>query len=42
MVQGYLLGVGGSDVVPELVDEVLVDLSSRPAAGEPVWKGVVQ
>ena len=42
MVQGYLLGVGGSDVVPELVDEVVADLSSRAAAGEPVWKGVVQ
>jgi pyruvate/2-oxoacid:ferredoxin oxidoreductase alpha subunit len=42
LIQGYLLGVGGSDVVPELVDEVVADLSGRDAAGEPVWKGVVQ
>jgi hypothetical protein len=39
-VQGYLTGVGGGDVVPGMVDEVVADLSSRNAAGEPVWKGV--
>jgi pyruvate/2-oxoacid:ferredoxin oxidoreductase alpha subunit len=39
-VQGYLTGVGGGDVVPAMVDEVVADLSKRSAAGEPVWKGV--
>jgi len=40
MVQGYITGVGGGDVVPELVHEVLVDLSNRSSAGDPVWKGI--
>jgi hypothetical protein len=39
-VQGYLAGVGGGDVVPGLVDEIMADLSCRTAAGEAVWKGV--
>ncbi len=39
-VQGYLTGVGGGDVVPAMIDEVITDLSDRTAAGEPVWKGV--
>jgi pyruvate/2-oxoacid:ferredoxin oxidoreductase alpha subunit len=40
LVQGYLAGVGGGDVVPALVDEIVADLSEREAAGAPVWKGV--
>jgi pyruvate/2-oxoacid:ferredoxin oxidoreductase alpha subunit len=40
LVQGYLTGVGGGDVVPELVNEVVSDLTERAGAGEPVWKGV--
>jgi pyruvate/2-oxoacid:ferredoxin oxidoreductase alpha subunit len=40
MVQGYLTGVGGGDVTPELVEEALDDLGSRPSAGPPVWTGV--
>jgi len=40
LVQGYLAGVGGMDVVPELVREVVADLTRRQTAGEPVWKGV--
>lgn len=40
IVQGYLTGVGGGDVVPAMIDEVITDLSDRTAAGEPVWKGV--
>ena len=39
-VQGYLTGVGGGDVVPAMIDEVITDLSDRTAAGQPVWKGV--
>lgn len=42
LVQGYLTGVGGGDVVPGLVYEVIEDLSARSAAGEPVWKGIDQ
>ncbi len=40
IVQDYLMGIGGGDVTPELVDEVLNDLGSRPSAGPPVWVGV--
>ena len=39
-IQGYLAGVGGGDVVPGLIDEIVADLSCRTDAGEPVWKGV--
>jgi pyruvate/2-oxoacid:ferredoxin oxidoreductase alpha subunit len=40
LVQGYLTGVGGGDVVPEMVREVVADLEQRQEAGEPVWKGI--
>jgi len=40
MVQGYLTGVGGGDVVPELVHEVVDDLANRASAGDPVWIGI--
>jgi len=40
MVQGYLTGVGGGDVVPDLVHEVVSDLTKRSSAGDPVWKGI--
>ena len=40
LVQGYLAGVGGGDVVPSLVREALDDLHGREAAGDPVWLGV--
>jgi pyruvate/2-oxoacid:ferredoxin oxidoreductase alpha subunit len=40
LVQGYLAGVGGRDVVPELVHQVVDDLGRRDAAGEPLWLGV--
>jgi len=40
LVQGYLTGVGGGDVVPGLVDEIVADLSCRTAGGEAVWKGI--
>ncbi len=42
LVQGYLTGVGGVDVVPELVHEVIEDLSARSSAAAPVWKGIDQ
>ncbi|NNK32617.1 MAG: pyruvate ferredoxin oxidoreductase [Xanthomonadales bacterium] len=40
LLQGYLTGVGGGDVVPELVDDVLSDLTAREAAADPVWIGI--
>jgi pyruvate/2-oxoacid:ferredoxin oxidoreductase alpha subunit len=42
LVQGYMAGVGGGDVVPEMVSEVVADLSERTEAGDPVWKGAEQ
>ena len=36
----YLLVVGGGDVVPEMVQEVVDDLLQRCSAGAPVWKGI--
>ncbi len=40
LVQGYLVGVGGGDVVPAIVREVLQDLTDRSEPGAPVWKGI--
>ena len=40
LVQGYLTGVGGGDVIPEQVSEVVHDLSERCTAGQPIWKGI--
>jgi pyruvate/2-oxoacid:ferredoxin oxidoreductase alpha subunit len=37
LVQGYLTGVGGGDVVPQLVRDVVADLARREAAGEALW-----
>ena len=42
MVQGYLTGVGGGDVVPQMVREVVEDLSQRTEAADPIWKGIDQ
>ena len=40
VVQDYLVGVGGGDVTPDLVDEVLDDLSARTAMSPPRWMGL--
>ena len=40
LVQGYLTGVGGGDVVPSMVREAVDDLGKRERAGLPVWMGV--
>jgi len=40
LVQGYLAGVGGGDVVPALVREAAEDLLQRTVAGGPVWLGI--
>jgi len=40
LVQGYLTGVGGGDVVPDMVRDVIDDLLQRTQAGQAVWKGI--
>ena len=40
LIQDYLVGIGGGDVTPEIVDGVLDDLASRTEAGPPVWSGI--
>jgi pyruvate/2-oxoacid:ferredoxin oxidoreductase alpha subunit len=40
LVQGYLTGVGGVDVLPGTVHEVMDDLAARETAGDAVWTGV--
>mgnify|MGYP001812318897 CR=1 FL=1 len=40
LVQGYLTGVGGVDVLPTTVHEVMDDLATRETAGDAVWTGV--
>lgn len=40
LIQDYLVGIGGGDVTPEVVDGVLDDLARRSEAGPPVWTGI--
>ncbi len=40
LLQDYLVGLGGGDVTPELIDEIFDDLAARQHAGDPVWKEV--
>jgi pyruvate/2-oxoacid:ferredoxin oxidoreductase alpha subunit len=40
LIQNYLVGIGGGDVTPEIVDRVLDDLDTRDEAGPPVWTGI--
>jgi pyruvate/2-oxoacid:ferredoxin oxidoreductase alpha subunit len=37
VLQDYLVGVGGGDVTPELVERILDDLGGREASGPPQW-----
>lgn len=37
ILQDYLVGVGGGDVTPELVERILDDLGGRDASGPPHW-----
>ena len=38
ILQDYLVGVGGTDVTPQMIDELIDDLLRREKAGEPMWK----
>jgi len=40
LIQGYLTGVGGGDVVPGMVHGVIEDLTRRERAGDAVWMGI--
>lgn len=40
LVQDYLVGLGGGDVTPDLIDEIIDDLAGRDKAVEPLWKEV--
>ena len=42
LLQDYLVGIGGGDVTPEVVESVLQDLRERPGAGPPVWTGIAR
>lgn len=40
LVQDYLVGLGGGDVTPQVIDEIIDDLSARKKAEDPIWKEV--
>jgi pyruvate/2-oxoacid:ferredoxin oxidoreductase alpha subunit len=40
LVQDYLIGLGGGDVTPPFIEEVVDDLIARDKSVEPIWKEV--
>ncbi len=40
LIQNYLAGLCGGDVTPAVIDEILVDITSRDQAGAPIWMGI--
>ncbi len=40
IIQDYLVGLGGGDVTPEIIEQILDDLAGRESAVEPLWKEV--
>jgi len=40
IVQDYLVGLGGGDVTPQVIDGIIDDLMSRAEESEPVWREV--
>lgn len=40
ILQDYLIGLGGGDVTPEMIEEVLDDLAGRDTSVAPIWKEV--
>lgn len=40
ILQDYLVGLGGGDVTPEIIDGIIDDLQGRAQAVEPLWKEV--
>jgi len=41
LVQDYLVGLGGGDVTPAVLEEIIDDLAGRQMAEEPLWKEVL-
>jgi len=41
ILQDYLIGLGGGDVTPEMLDQVIDDLNGRGEAAEPIWQEVL-
>lgn len=39
LIQSYILGIGGMDVTPPLVDAVVDDMIHRKRAEKSIWKG---
>jgi pyruvate/2-oxoacid:ferredoxin oxidoreductase alpha subunit len=42
LVQDYLVGLGGGDVTPKFINEIIADLAARKVAEEPVWEEVAK
>lgn len=40
LLQDYLVGLGGGDVTPDFIADIIDDLATRKEAGEPIWKEV--
>ncbi len=40
MLQNYLTGLCGGDVTPDVIEDILADVTTRTEAGEPVWMGI--
>ena len=40
LVQDYLVGLGGGDVTPNFINEIIDDLAARKAEVEPIWEEV--
>jgi pyruvate/2-oxoacid:ferredoxin oxidoreductase alpha subunit len=40
VVQDYIVGLGGGDVTPEVIDRIIDDLTERSESCEPIWEEV--
>ena len=40
LLQDYIVGLGGGDVTPKVLDNIINDLNARVIAAEPVWQEV--
>ncbi len=40
LLQNYLVGLGGGDVTPEIIDSIIDDLNGRTESVEPIWKEI--
>jgi len=41
ILQDYLVGLGGGDVTPEIIDDVIDDLARRDRAAQPIWQEAI-